>query len=101
MRHVISIVAICCVFALVAAAASIDGKWVSESTMQRKGGEGMKITSTFDLKSEGKKLSGTITSTGPGGRERKAEIKDGKINGDKFSFTVVQQMGEQSFTIEY
>ncbi len=65
--------------------ADIDGKWKFERTMDR-GGQSMTITMVFDLKADGSKLTGSVTSTSPRG-ERTSEIKDGKLDGNKFSFT--------------
>ena len=72
----------------VALAAAIDGKWVSERKMNRNGEE-MTITQTFDLKSDGAKLTGSIAMKMGENETRTSEIKDGKIDGNKFSFTVV------------
>lgn len=72
----------------VALAAAIDGKWVSERKMNRNGEE-MTITQTFDLKSDGAKLTGSIAMKMGDNEPRTSEIKDGKIDGNKFSFTVV------------
>ena len=49
----------------------------------RKAANGQKRTQTFDLKTEGDKVTGTMV--GMGGREMKLE--DGKINGDNITFT--------------
>lgn len=92
-----------CLF-LVAAlgfAAAIDGKWLSERKMERQG-QSTTIKTTFDLKSDGDKLTGTI-STAFGDREpRSTEIKDGKIDGNKFSFTIVMSgpNGDTKLTYE-
>ncbi|QOY87716.1 hypothetical protein [Paludibaculum fermentans] len=72
----------------VALAAAIDGQWVSERKMNRNGEE-MTITQTFDLKSDGAKLTGSIAMKMGDNEPRTSEIKDGKIDGNKFSFTVV------------
>lgn len=69
-------------------AGSIDGKWVSERKMERDG-QSMTITQTFDLKSDGDKLMGTIVMAMGDQDPRKSEIKDGKMDGDKFSFSAV------------
>lgn len=69
-------------------AADIDGKWVSERKMNRNGNE-MTITQTFDLKSSGSTLSGTIAMKMGDRDPRTSEIKDGKIEGNKFTFSVV------------
>lgn len=82
--------------AMAAAAAAIDGKWVSQIEMRGRGGDAaQKVEMTLDLKSDGDKLTGSIAmSTQRGNREN--PIQDGKIAGDKFSFTTVQkgQQGE-------
>jgi hypothetical protein len=71
-----------------ALAAPIDGKWVSTRTMERNG-QSFTFTSTFDLKSEGSTLTGTV-ATAFGDREpRSVPIKDGKVDGNKFSFTTM------------
>jgi hypothetical protein len=61
-------------------AADISGKWTGQ--MGGPNGEGMSIT--FDFKQDGAKLTGT--SEGPGGQA--LQIKDGKVEGDKISFTI-------------
>ncbi|MBI5085941.1 MAG: hypothetical protein HZB13_15255 [Acidobacteria bacterium] len=82
----------------VALAAAIDGKWVSERKMNR-GGEEVTIVTTFDLKSDGAKLTGTMSMPGFGGGEpRTIEIKDGKIDGNKFSFKTTMSTPNGDFT---
>ncbi|MBL8175951.1 MAG: hypothetical protein JNK48_14840 [Bryobacterales bacterium] len=71
-------------------AASIDGKWKATSEAKSKKGKSATITTVFDLKSDGSALSGTVT-TGKGRRDVTMDIKDGKIEGDRFTFTTVQQ----------
>ncbi len=68
-------------------AAGIDGKWTSEMTMRGPNGE-MKVTTTMDLKSSGETLTGTVATAGP--RPGTAEIMEGKIAGNKFSFKTKQ-----------
>ena len=67
--------------ALIAAAASIDGKRVAKI-------EGRKATQeiVLDLKADGDRLTGTVAS---GRRMRAVTIQDGKIEGDQLSFTTV------------
>ncbi|HBY61947.1 MAG TPA: hypothetical protein DEH78_19175 [Solibacterales bacterium] len=73
--------------AAAALAGSIDGKWVSERKMERDG-QSFTIVQTFELKADGAKLTGKMTMNF-GGNERSMDIADGKIDGDKFSFSVV------------
>ncbi|WP_321477019.1 hypothetical protein [uncultured Paludibaculum sp.] len=85
----------------VALAGAIDGKWVSERKMSRNGNE-MTIIQTFDLKSDGGKLTGSVAMKMGDREPRSSEIKDGKIDGNKFSFTVTTttQNGEMKTTYE-
>ena len=76
-------------FTVVAMAAGIDGKWVSERKMTRQGQERV-MTTTLDLRSSGATLTGTV-SMGSGQRQRSTDIQNGKIDGDAFSFTTVQK----------
>ena len=77
---------------LVAFGADITGKWVGEA-----GGGGKGGPPTFNFKADGSKLTGT--SEGRGGA---TEISNGKIDGDKISFSVVRDMGDKGkFTTNY
>ena len=60
------------------AAADVSGKWSGDMPMR---GEAVKTTFTF--KAEGEKLTGTMT--GPQGE---VALQDGKISGDKISFSM-------------
>ncbi len=78
----------------VALAADIDGKWSGkyESGM---GGEPMTLTYTF--KADGN----TLTGTSIGGEGKDIPIKDGKIDGNNISFTVVVDFNGQEMTFKY
>lgn len=70
-------------------AAGIDGKWIAE-TQGRNGAQ----QSTLTLKSAGSALTGTLEAPGRGGAApTPVEIKDGKIDGAKFSFSVTGGRG--------
>jgi hypothetical protein len=76
--------AVCFVLMALAAAAlaaDITGKWTGEMAGPD-GGQG--FTLTYNFKQDGAKLTGTVL--GPGGDP--LEIKDGKVEGAKLSFTV-------------
>ena len=73
-------------FTLVAAAADVSGKWTAESP-GRNGGPPR--VSTFDLKADGAKLDGTV-STMIQGNPVSSPITEGKVDGDNISFTVVR-----------
>ncbi|MGA2267541.1 MAG: hypothetical protein ABSH44_03625 [Bryobacteraceae bacterium] len=76
------------VLAGAALAADITGNWTG-STDQ--------FTLTFAFKQDGEKLTGTVT--GPQGDP--LPISDGKVQGDKLSFTVKIDMGGNSMTIHH
>lgn len=63
-----------------AAAGDLTGKWVA----QVPGRDGQTNETTFNLKVEGEKLTGTVS-----GRRGDMAISDGKIKGDDVSFTTV------------
>jgi hypothetical protein len=93
------------VFLLVASAAlfgaDIDGKWKSEMKRPSRDGSGeITITMVYDLKADGSKLTGSIAMNSPMG-ERTMEIKDGKIDGNKFSFTTTFDTPNGSMTTKY
>ena len=82
-------------------AADIDGKWKAETKRPSRDGSGeITITLLFDLKADGAKLTGSVTVTGPFG-ERQATVSDGKIDGNKFSFTTTTEGPNGSMTTKY
>ena len=87
-------------FAGLAVAAGIDGKWVAERKMERDG-QSFTITQTFDLKSEGSKLTGKLDMQFGDQEPRSVEIQDGKIDGDKFSFNTVMTTPNGEMKIAY
>ncbi len=100
MRILIT-VGVCLVLLVsVAAAAAIDGKWVSERKMERDG-QAFTIVQTFDLKSDGNKVSGTLTMAFGDMEPRSGEIKDGKIDGNKFSFSFTMSTPNGEFKVVY
>jgi hypothetical protein len=64
-----------------ALAADMTGKWVGEMSGPEGGGG---FTITYNFKQDGAKLTGTVE--GPGGEPM--QVKEGKVEGDKFSFIV-------------
>jgi hypothetical protein len=80
--------------------AGIDGKWVSERTLERDG-QSFTMTQTFDLKSDGNKLTGTVSMAFGDREPRTSEIKDGKIEGNKFSFSTVFSTPNGEFKTVY
>jgi hypothetical protein len=83
-----------------AMAGSIDGKWVSERKMERDG-QAFVIVQTFDLKAEGSKLTGKMTMQFGDMEPREMEIREGKIEGDKFSFSTTMSTPNGEFKSIY
>jgi hypothetical protein len=81
--------------AALVSAAGIDGKWTLERKMRTRDGEERTVQMTLNLKSEGGRITGAVVSSF-GGQERTAEIKEGKIDGNKFMFVTLMEgpMGE-------
>jgi hypothetical protein len=93
MKRLAWLAALACALTLALSAAGIDGKWVGEVKVKagkKKGGGEQPQKVTFDLKSSGGKLSGTVTGD-KGRRGRSMEVVDGRIEGDSVSFTTVQK----------
>ena len=84
-----------CFASLTAFAASIDGKWDSEVKFGER-----TIQRTFNLKSDGSTLTGTMEMSA-GGQSRSTDIKDGKVDGDKFKFSAVQRGKQGERTVVY
>ena len=74
-------------------AADVTGKWTAEM----KGPDGDSRSMTFDFKQDGSTLSGTVE--GPGGEA--LQIKDGKVEGDKISFTLNLAGGDGDMKITH
>lgn len=85
--------------AMVASAASIDGKWAGEATVKnRRQNTEQKLTITADFSSAGDVLNGTVAA-GTGRRARPQTIKDGKVNGDAISFTTTAKSKQGERTV--
>ncbi len=84
--------AICCGSAL-AAEANATGTW--KSTFKRQ--DGTEMTTTFKLKQDGEKLTGTVS----GRNNTQTEISDGKLKDGTVSFKVVRKTDNGEFTMSY
>lgn len=73
-------------------AADVTGKWTAQ-VPSRQGGT---REQTFNLKTDGDKLTGTIS-----GRQGDIAIMDGKISGDTISFSVKMEYGGNSVEQKY
>jgi len=77
---------------MTASAADATGKWTGE--MPTRGGETRETT--FDLKADGAKLTGTMS--GPQGS---IEISDGTVSGDNIAFKVKLEFNGNSFVLVF
>src|SRR5438309_583553 len=85
------------VFALLAlastlTAADITGKW----TATMPGRKGNTQNTTFQLKAEGDKLTGAVSTT-----QGETTIEDGKISGNELSFMTVQKINGNELKVKY
>ncbi len=89
-KKLLFVVTLALVAAFALLAADVSGKWVAEQP-GRNGGPPRQTV--FTLKAEGSKLTGSMTGgMGRGGAAPAAiEISDGKIDGDKVTFTVKRE----------
>jgi hypothetical protein len=79
-------------FLAIALAADLNGKWTGD--MPGRGGE--TAATTFTFKVDGEKLTGTMT--GPQGE---IPLQEGKVSGDKISFSTTLDFGGNSVKILY
>lgn len=73
-------------------AAGVDGKW--EASIESPMGA---MTMTFDLRSDGESLTGSVGNEMMG----ESEIQDGKISGDEVSFVQVMKRGDREMKFKY
>lgn len=100
MKFVLSILVVLALLTGVALAASVDGKWVSERKMERDG-QAFTIVQTFDLKSDGSKLKGSMTMAFGDMEPMKSDIAEGKIDGNKFKFSTTMSTPNGEFKINF
>ena len=74
------------------------GTW-TWTTPGRNGGPERK--STLKLKTEGDKLTGTLSAPGRGGQASDTAIADAKLKGDEISFTVTREVNNNKVTSKY
>jgi len=75
-----------------------SGTW-TWTTPGRNGGADRKMT--LKLKTEGEKVTGTLSFPGQDGEPVKSEIENGKIKGDEISFTVTREFNGNKRTMKY
>jgi hypothetical protein len=76
-----------------------SGTWTW--TAPSRGGGGGERKMSLKLKTEGDKVTGTLTSPGRDGQTRDTEITDGKLKGDEISFTVTREFNGNKMTTKY
>lgn len=94
MKYRVVIFSAALVLAAIAAvlAAGVDGKWTA--TVPGRGGQTSETTFTF--KSDGAKLTGTVSTP-----QGEAPISDGVVKGDEISFTQTFEMQGNSVKLLY
>ena len=99
-KKLLFVITIALVAAFSLLAADVSGKWVAEQP-GRNGGPPRQVT--FALKADGAKLTGTMTGgMGRGGAApAPVEITDGKVDGDKVSFTVKRETPNGTMEMKY
>src|SRR3954471_18086139 len=85
---------------IILAGSGIDGKWTSERKMERDG-QSFTVVQTFDFKAEGPKLTGKMTMQFGDMEPRTMDIQDGKISGDKATWSSVFQGPNGDMKINY
>ena len=79
-KTILLAVALCALMTVAASAASLDGAWIVKTP----GRDGAMTDSTYTFKVDGKTLTGNVA----GGRGGERPIKDGKVDGDNFEFSM-------------
>ena len=99
-KKLLFVVTIALVFAFAVMAADVTGKWTFEQP-GRGGNPGRPVTVT--LKQDGGKLTGQMPGMGRGGDAPPppAEVMDGKVEGDKVSFTVKREFNGNTMVTKY
>ena len=75
-----------------AAKGGVDGKWIAQLPAR----EGQTRETTFNFKTEGNKLTGTVS-----GRGGDNPISDGQVNGEEISFTVTASFRDNEVKLVY
>jgi predicted regulator of Ras-like GTPase activity (Roadblock/LC7/MglB family) len=92
MKKLITATLVLMLSSVAALAADFTGKWTAE-VPSRQGGT---MTNTFNLKQDGEKLTGSMST-----QMGDAEISNGKVEGDNISFDVVRTFNDNKVTLSY
>ena len=79
-------------------AASATGNW-TWTVQGRDGGQERKMT--LNLKQDGEKLTGKLSSPGRDGAARETEISEGTVKGSDVAFSVTREFGDRKMTSKY
>jgi hypothetical protein len=74
-------------------AKDFTGKWLYSWSRQ----DGTKVETTFELKQDGDKVTGTVSGFGG----QKAEISEGAVKDGLLTFKVVREREGNKFTVDY
>jgi opacity protein-like surface antigen len=96
-KKLLFVVAILCALTFAVYAADVSGKWTWEQAGR---GGGNPTVTTLTLKVDGSNLTGTLSRPGRNGA-MDTEITDGKVDGNKISFTVKMNMGGNEMVTPY
>lgn len=99
-KKLLLIISILLVASLALMAADVSGKWTFEQP-GRGGNPGRPVTIT--LKADGATLTGSVPGFARGGGEAPppTQITDGKVDGDKLSFTVKREFNGNTMVTKY
>ena len=98
-KKLLSLTTILLALAIGAMAADVSGKWVAEQA-GRNGGAPRQTT--FTLKADGSKLTGTVSMPGrQGGDPTVTEISNGKVDGSNISFEVKRTTPNGDMVMKY
>jgi len=92
MRKLLTATLLFALTSVAALAADFNGKWTADVP----GRDGSTRTSTFTLKADGAKLTGSVSS-----QMGDAEITNGKVDGDNITFDVVRNFNDMTITLSY
>ncbi len=87
-----AIVALLGTLVCTASAADVNGKWTADMP----GRQGATMTATFNLKADGDKLTGSVTT-----QMGENPITDGKVSGDEISFKQKMSMNGNDVVMLY
>jgi len=93
-KRLFCVVSVLLLGALAALAADVAGKWVA----QIPGRDGQTRETTFTLKVDGDKLTGTMSGREPG---QEIPLAEGKISDDSLSFSTTIERGGNSMKFTY